>query len=101
MAARLQNKINAPSRETQGPVEANEGRQDEPGSRQGAGAQDVLLFHKSSPLHLPDGGATVAVVEASHYTYNDELSFDMASNNWEQNPWILDIEPSQDHHSLK
>lgn len=25
----------------------------------------------------------------------------MASNNWEQNSWILDTMPSQDHDSLK
>ncbi|KAF3032318.1 hypothetical protein E8E12_001862 [Didymella heteroderae] len=101
MAARLQNKINAPSRETRGPVETNESRQDEPGSHRDEGAQDVLLCHESSPLHPPDGGAAVAVVEAIHYTYNDELGCDMASNSSEQNPWILDTEPSQDHHSLK
>ncbi|KAF3031151.1 hypothetical protein E8E11_010548 [Didymella keratinophila] len=101
MAARLQKKIIAPSRETQGPVETNESRQDEPGSHQGAGAQDVLSCYKSSPLHPPDGGAAVAVVEASHYTCNDQLGCDMASNSSEQKPWILDTVPSQDNDSLK
>jgi hypothetical protein len=101
MAARLQNKINASSRETRRPAETYERRQGEPGSHQDEGAQEVLPYHESSPFHPPDGETAVAVVEASLHAYDDELGCGMALDSPERDPWIIDIEPSQDHHSLK
>jgi hypothetical protein len=101
MAARLQKKIITRSRATQGPVETNESRQDEPGSHQDVGAQNGLPCLETSPLHPPDGGAAGAMVEVSHYTYNEGLSCDVGSKSSEQNPWIFDTQSSQNHRSLK
>jgi hypothetical protein len=101
MAARLQNKTIAPSRDTQRPVETNESRQDESGSHQDVGAQDGLPCRQSSPFYLPDCGAAVAMVKASHYNYTDGPGYDVGSKSSAQNPWILNTEPSQHHDSLK
>ena len=101
MAASLQNKINAPSQETRWPTETNYMRQGGPGSHQGEGAQEQLPYHEPSSFHPSDDGTAVAVVEASLHRYDAELSCGVAANSPEQNPWILDTEPSEKHHSLK
>lgn len=95
MAVRLQNKINAPGRETRRPREIDERRQDGPGSYQDEGAKDVLSCNECSLSYPSHGETAVALVEASHCTYDDELACGVALNSPEHNPWILDVEPSR------
>lgn len=101
MAARLQNKMIAPSRVTQRPVETNESRQDGPGSHHDVGAQDGLPCREFSPFHPLNGGASEVVQDASLCTHDDDLACGMALISPEQDPWIFNIEPSQNHNSLK
>jgi hypothetical protein len=101
LAARLQNKINAPTREARRAAETSERRQSGPGSHQHEGAQEELPYHASLPLHPPDGGTAGVIQKASFCTYDDEMACDVALNTPVQDPCILDIEPSQHHDSLK
>ncbi|KAF3032560.1 hypothetical protein E8E12_001883 [Didymella heteroderae] len=101
LAARLQEKINAPTREARRAAETSERRQSGPGSHQHESAQEELPYHASLPLHPPDGGTAGIVQKASLCTYDDEMACDVALNTPVQDPCILDIEPSQHHDSLK
>lgn len=101
MAARLQNKINAPSRETRRPAETDERRQDGAGSHRDEGAPDVLPYHESSTFLPPDDGQVLAAGIASPHTNNDKLGCGVALVSPEQKPLFIDVEPSQEQHSLK
>lgn len=101
MAARLQNKIDAPRRAARRPAKINEGRQNGPGSHQHEVAREELPYRESLPLHPPDSGTAEVVQEASLCTYDDELAFSMAWNSPEKDPETSDIELSQYHNSLK